>query len=116
MLARSYVDTTLALLALGGGALLAAMVIAALFTRDWSWLLFQTLVGVALAVVAWGIAGEAGAWADEDPGGCSDCGEAELIGLILLVGNVVGWLFGTGLGAAIGLRRSRRRKLSDSRE
>jgi hypothetical protein len=97
-------------LALGGGALLAAAVIAALFTRDRQWLLFQALVGVAVAVVAWRVAGEAGVWADEDPDGCSDCGEGELIGLILLVGNVVGWLVGTGLGAPIGLRRSRRRR------
>jgi hypothetical protein len=104
------VEVTLFVLAVGGGALLAAMVIAALFTRDCSWLLFQSLVGVALAVVAWGLAGEAGAWADENPDGCSDCGEAELIGLILLVGNVVGWLVGTGLGAAIGILRSRRRR------
>ena len=102
-------------LALGGGALLAAAVIAALFTRGRSWLLFQALIGVAVAIVAWRIAGAAGAWADEDPEGCSDCGEGELIGLILLVGNVVGWLIGTGLGAPFGLRRSRRR-LSHSHE
>ena len=96
-------------LALGGGALLAAAVIAALFTRGRSWLLFQALIGVAVAIVAWRVAGAAGAWADENPEGCSDCGEAELVGLALLFGNAVGWLVGTGLGAPIGLRRSRRR-------
>ena len=103
-------------LAVGGGAVLAAAVIAALFTRDRSWLLFQALIGVAVAVVAWGLAGKAGVWADENPNGCSDCGEGELVGLILVVGNVVGWLLGTGLGAPIGLRRSRRRTLSHSNE
>ena len=101
-------------LAVGGGALLAAAVTAALFTRDRSWLLFQALIGVAVAVVAWGVAGEAGVWADENPNGCSDCGEGELVGLILLVGNAVGWLVGTVLGAPIGLRRSRRRALLQS--
>jgi hypothetical protein len=103
-------------LALGGGAILAAAVIAALFARGRSWLVFQALVGVAIAIVAWKVAGAAGAWADEDPEGCSDCGEGELVGLILLFGNVVGWLLGTGLGAPIGLRRSRRRALSHSHD
>jgi len=103
-------------LAVGGGALLAAAVIAALFARDRSWLLFQALIGVAVAVVAWKVAGAAGAWADENPEGCSDCGEGELVGLILLVGNAVGWLVGTGLGAPIGMRRSRRRTLSHSHD
>ena len=97
-------------LAVGGGALLAAAVIAALFARGRSWLLFQALVGVAVAIVAWRVAGAAGAWADENPEGCSDCGEGELVGLILLVGNVVGWVLGTGLGAPIGMRRFRRRR------
>jgi hypothetical protein len=96
-------------LALGGGALLAAAVIAALFTRGRSWVLFQALIGVAVAIVAWRVAGAAGAWADENPEGCSDCGEGELVGLALLFGNAVGWLVGTGRGAPIGLRRSRRR-------
>jgi hypothetical protein len=103
-------------LALGGGALLAAAGIGALFARDRSWLLFQALVGVAVAIVAWKVAGAAGAWADENPEGCSDCGEGELVGLILLVGNVVGWLVGTGLGGPIGMRRFRRRTLSHSHD
>jgi hypothetical protein len=110
------VQAAVLVLALGGGALLAAAGIAALFARDRSWLLFQALVGVAVAIVAWKVAGAAGAWADEDPEGCSDCGEGELVGLILLVGNVLGWLVGTGLGAPIGMRRSRRRTLSHSHD
>jgi hypothetical protein len=110
------VSAVVLVLAVGGGALLAAAVIAALFTRGRSWLLFQALVGVAVAIVAWRVAGAAGTWADEDPNGCSDCGEGELVGLILLVGNVIGWLVGTALGAPIGLRRSRRRTLSHSHD
>ena len=116
VLAVTGSQAALLVLAVGGGALLAAAAIAALFTRDGSWILFQALIGVAVAVVAWGVAGEAGVWADENPNGCSDCGEGELVGLILLVGNVVGWLVGTALGAPIGLRRSRRRTLSDSHD
>ena len=63
------VSAVVLVLAVGGGALLAAAVIAALFTRGRSWLLFQALVGVAVAIVAWRVAGAAGAWADEDPDG-----------------------------------------------
>jgi len=50
------VTAVVLVLAVGGGALLAAAVIAALFAPGRSWLLFQALVGVAVAIVAWRVA------------------------------------------------------------
>lgn len=90
--------TPATLLAVGLGALLFSAALAAAVARRPSVLRWQIFAGVLLAAIAWKVAAAAGAFEDENPESCSDCGEGELAGLILLVGNAVGWSVGALLG------------------
>jgi hypothetical protein len=71
--------------------------------RRANWLGWQTAIGVLVAVVAWKVASSAGAFDDSE--GCSDCGEAQFWGLVLLVGNIVGWVVGSVVGFGLARRR-----------
>jgi hypothetical protein len=66
-----------------------------------SWIVWQLVAGVALAVLVWKIADAAGAFEDEDPQSCSDCGGRELYGLIALFANIIGWAVGTAAGGVV---------------
>jgi len=90
--------TALFWLSAGIAALVVAFVLVLWIARRPSWVVWQQVAGIFLAVLAWKIARAAGAFEDENPEGCSDCGEGELWGLILLVGNIVGWTLGTAAG------------------
>ena len=59
---------------LGPGACVVAAAVAVTVPRRPSWLVWQAALGVLTIVVAWRIGEWAGAYADQDPEGCSDCG------------------------------------------
>jgi hypothetical protein len=100
---------------LGGGAFVVSTVLAALTARRAAWLGWQAFTGVFVAVLTWKIASSAGAFADPDPEGCSDCGESAFWGLLLLAGNITGWLLGIIVGGLFGLARRRSRVAGDER-
>jgi hypothetical protein len=52
-------------------------------------------------VLAWQIGDWAGAFEDEDPEGCSDCGEMAGFALAAVFLSCVAWVLGTALGGAI---------------
>jgi hypothetical protein len=103
------------ILLLGGAALVLAAVIAAAGHVRGLRIVFQAGVGVVALVLAWWIANKAGAFADEDPEGCSDCGESYAFGLALLVGNAIGWIVGTLVGTLGGALHRRQASGSPSR-
>ena len=61
----------------------------------------QILVGVSAILVVWKIGEWAGAYDDEDPEGCSDCGELYAFSVVAALANCVGWTVGTLLGGVI---------------
>lgn len=82
----------------GAVALVVSFALASSMARRPSWIAWQLVAGILLAVLVWMIADGAGAFEDENPEGCSDCGEAEVFGLIALFGNMTGWVIGTAVG------------------
>ena len=95
---------------LGPGALAIATIVAGSVARKPSWLGWQLYAGLLVIVLAWQIGDWAGAYEDEDPEGCSDCGEIAGFALVALFLSCAGWVLGTAFGAAIGYvvrRRSR---------
>lgn len=86
---------------LGPGALIVALIVAATVPRRPSWLVWQVAAGVFAIVLTWRIGEWAGAYADENPEGCSDCGEVWGVPLIAMVASCVAWVVGRGLGGLI---------------
>jgi hypothetical protein len=93
---------------LGPGALIVAFLVAATVPRRPSWLAWQGAAGVFAIVLAWQIGKWAGAYADQDPEGCSDCGETEAFALAAMAASCVAWAIGTALGGAVRFGRIRR--------
>jgi hypothetical protein len=86
---------------LGPGALIAAALVPSTVPRRPSGLLWQVAAGLLAIGLAWKIGDWSGAYADEDPEGCSDCGELEAFALVAMVASCVGWLVGTAIGGVI---------------
>lgn len=86
---------------LGPGAFVVAAVVAATMARKPSWLAWQAAVGVLAMFVAWQIGEWAGAYADQDAEGCSDCGELWGFALWAMVASCTGWVVGTAFGGVI---------------
>jgi len=86
---------------LGPGAFIVAAVVAATVPPRPSWLVWQVVAGVLAIVLAWRVGEWAGAYADEDAEGCSDCGEAWGFALLAMVASCTAWLVGTALGGVI---------------
>jgi len=96
---------------LGPAALVIATILAGSVARQPSWLVWQLFAGAVVIVLAWQIGDWAGAFEDEDPEGCSDCGEMAGFALAAVFLSCVAWVLGTALGGAIGcvVRRRVRR-------
>jgi hypothetical protein len=86
---------------LGPGALVVAAVAAATVPRRPSSLVWLAAAGVLAIVLAWQIGEWTGAYADEDPEGCSDCGELWAFATLAMVASCAGWVVGTALGGAV---------------
>jgi hypothetical protein len=86
---------------LGPGALVAGAVVGATVPRRPSWLVWQAIAGVAVIALAWQIGEWAGAYEDENPEGCSDCGTTWAFALVAMFASWWGWAIGTAIGGAI---------------
>jgi hypothetical protein len=86
---------------LGPGALVAAAVVAASVPRRPRALAWQAVAGVFFIVLAWRIGEWAGAYEDENPEGCSDCGTTWAFALVAMFASCTGWTIGTAIGGAI---------------
>lgn len=86
---------------LGPGALVVATIVAWSVAPKPSWLVWQLFAGLFVLVLAWQIGDWAGAYEDEDPEGCSDCGAMAGFALVSVVLSCVAWVLGTALGGAI---------------
>jgi hypothetical protein len=82
-------------------ALVVAYALASSAARRLSWIVWQLLAGLGLAVLVWKIADAAGAFEDEDPQFCSDCAGREVYALFALFGNMIGWAVGTAAGGVV---------------
>jgi hypothetical protein len=54
-----------------------------------------------LIVLAWQIGEWAGAYEDENPEGCSDCGAKWAFALVAMLASCTAWAVGTAIGGAI---------------
>jgi hypothetical protein len=86
---------------LGPGALVTGAVVAATVPRRPSWLVWQAIAGIAVIVLAWRIGEWTGAYEDENPEGCSDCGTTWAFALVAMFASCTGWAIGTAIGGAI---------------
>ena len=79
-------------------AFVIAAIVAATVPRRPFWLAWQAAVGVLAIFLAWQIGEWAGAYADQDAEGCSDCGELWGFALWAMVASCTAWVIGTAFG------------------
>jgi hypothetical protein len=89
---------------LGPGALVVALIFAAIIPCRLPWFVSQALGGVVAIVVAWKIGEWSGAYDDPDPENCSDCGYGSAFALVAMLASSLGWLLGTAFGGVVRLR------------
>jgi hypothetical protein len=103
-----------ALLWVGGGAALVAAVLTYAFGRSGSRIVLL-LVSGGVVLLAWYVFFRAAGYYEEDSS-CTDCGWGELIALVTLIGNAIGWAVGVAAGAlaryVVDRRRSPRAAVS----
>jgi zinc transporter ZupT len=86
------------LIVYGGLAGLAGLIVALFFATTVRRTLAVLGAGAAAALLAYGVADAQGAF-ETDPQCSNDCGLSALIAGALIVGNLIGWTAGVGLGA-----------------